>query len=190
MELNILKSLKKRKEKKQSEVSKFLIFIIFLIALFYFIIRVIIGWVHQDIAYDIDNIDQYIMSKDKESVNEAKIVLNYSRFHTIEDILEQYINELISKNYAKTYYLLDSEMLNKYKSKKEYIAKIEEFTNKNFVVKSSDDDYVNKNKLKKVYTLSSNDYLAEYETIDGTLKKIGVRLYTREKKYKIFYIEM
>lgn len=190
MELNILKSLKNRKEKKQSDVSKLIIVIMFLIALFYFIIKVIMGWLHQDIAYDIDNIDQYIMNENKESIDESKIVLNYGRFHTIQDILEQYINELISKNYAKTYDLLDSEMLNKYKSKKEYIAKIEEFTNKNFVVKSSDYDYVNKNKLKKVYTLSSNDYLAEYETIDGTLKKIGVRLYTREKKYKIFYIEM
>lgn len=190
MGLNILKGLKKRKEKKESDISKIVIAIMFLIALFVFVIRVIIGWLHQDIQYDIENIDQYIMTEDNQKIDDKKLVTSYSRFHTIEDILEQYINELVSKNYAKTYDLLDSEMLNKYKSKKEYVAKIEEFTNSNFVIKSANDDYINKNKLKRVYSLSSGDYLAEYETIDGSIKKIGVRLYTKEKKYKIFYIEM
>lgn len=181
----------KRKEKKENSFSKTILFICFIVALLFFVIKVISGLLHQDIKYDVDNMEQYILKENSSEINESKLVTNYSKFHTIQDILEQFTNALINGNYEESYKVLDSEMLNKYKDKKEYISKIEEFTSNNFIIKDPDNLYLNKNKLKRVYTLSSNvDYLAEYETIDGSTKKIGVRLYTQEKEYKIFYIEM
>lgn len=182
--------MKKIKFKKLKSMYSFVIFILFIIAILFFIIKVIIGLFVPEEKYDISNIEQYIQNEEGSGVDETKLVKSYTNFHLIQEILEQFIDALINNKYEETYKLLDSEMLSKYKNKDEYITKIKEFTSDNFIIKDPDILFLNRNKLKKLYVLSNIDYLAEYETINGDIKKIGIRLDTKQQKYKIFYIEM
>lgn len=179
----------KKKEKKENSLYLLVLFIAFVMAFLFFIIRLITNIFYKSDIYDVNNITQYIQKEDG-SIDDSKLVKNYTRFHTVQEILEQFTYALINNKYDETYKILDHEMLNKYKDKNDYIEKVKQFTYDNFILKDPDTVFINKNKLKRLYALSTTDYLAEYQTINGDTKKIGVRLDSQRNKYSIFYIEM
>lgn len=180
---------KEKKEKKENPIYSLIVFIAFVMAILFFIIKFITNIFYKEDIYDMNNITQYIQ-KDDGSVDDSKLVKNYTRFHTIQEILEQFTDALINNKYDETYKILDDEMLKVYKDKNTYIETIKKFTNDNFIIKDPNIIFSNKNKLKRLYSLSTTDYLAEYQTINGNIKKIGVRLDNQKNKYTIFYIEM
>lgn len=180
---------REKREKKENSIYLLILFIAFIMAFLFFIIKFITNLFYKSDIYDINSITQYIQKEDG-SIDDSKLVKNYTRFHTIQEILEQFTDALINNKYDETYKILDDEMLEIYKDKNNYIEKIKKFTNDNFILKDPDTVFVNKNKLKRLYVLSTTDYLAEYQTINGDTKKIGIRLDIQRNKYSVFYIEM
>lgn len=178
------------KVKNENIVYSTLLFIFLIAAILFFIIKVINAPFNQGEKYDMGNIEQYIQKEDESSIDETKIVKNYAMFNLVQEILQQFTDALINGDYKGTYGVLDSEMINKYKNKNDYINAVKEFTDNNFAIKDPDKLFVNKNKLKRVYMLSNTDFLAEYQVIDESTKKIGIRLDSKQQKYSIFYIEM
>lgn len=172
---------------KYSITTKILI-ILFGISIIYFIILSIFQMFSKKDIYDINDIEKYIKKENSEEIDDSKIVKDYTTFYTVQGIIEQFVNELINRKYSKTYSVLGKEMLKKY-SKADYIEKIKEFSDANFIEKDPDYSYSNVNELRRLYLLSDNYFLAEYEAIDGSTKKIGIRL-LNQNKYEIFYIEM
>lgn len=166
---------------------------------------------------DIDNIDKYI-TKDSESengsestsnnagtsentgnndnaenitkkVDESKIVKDYSKFYTIQNAMENFVDCLLDGDYSESYSVLSNEMRSKY-SKSEYIEKIESFSKKNFPIDDPDTMFVNSNKLMNAYQISEGEeYIVEYNNYESKSIKFGIRLNTAKKEYTIFYIE-
>lgn len=184
-----MKFFKSKKEKKENKVYLTIIFLLFSISILIFIIKAITNIFTPEEKYDIENVTQYIQVNDG-TIDKTKIVKDYSSFYTVQGILEQFVGYLIAGRYKDTYKVLDSEMKNVYTNEENYVETIAKFTNDNFVVKDPNVEYANKNRLKKLYRISDKEFLAEYLTVNGNTKKIGVRLYKDEKKYRIFYIEM
>lgn len=163
---------------------------LFCIALIFIGVKYIISLFNNSKTYDYKNIEQYILKEDTQEIDDTKIVTDYSTFHTIQGVVEQFINALINGEYEKTYDVIDKEYLDSFKTKKEYLNFIEEYSKSNFIIKEKSTDFVNTNRVKKIYKLSLNeDYLVEYKNVDGILIKIGVRLISKERKYKIIYLD-
>ena len=169
-----MKKFFKKKQKNENSIYMLFLFLIFAIAILFFIIKLISGIFQNDSGYDLDNMNQYIEDQDGNVSNE-KIVKDYSKFQTIQSILEQFTDALLDK---------------KFESKDDYIGKIEKYTLDYLTPRDANTAYVNKNKLKKTYQLSDSDYLAQYEVSNGEMKSIGIRLDFKNEKYSIFYIEM
>ena len=166
-----------------------IIFIIFMIALLFFIIQVIIDLFDKTPTYN-NNIEQYIQKKDTDEIDESKRITNYSNFYTIQGILEQFVNCLVCNQYDDAYKVLDKEFLYNFKNKKECLEYLKNYTKENFVVLEDYQYFVNTNKLKKLYLLNLNDYLAEYINKNGDLIKIGVRVEPKQRTYSIFFMEI
>lgn len=181
------KIIKHKKGENQFVVISLLFF--FFLATLFFIINVITGLFSNETSYDENYIAQYAEESDNTGT-EKKIIKDYSKFYTIQSILEQFTDSLINGEYQKAYTILEPELKKKYKNKNECMDKLKGFTSDNLILKDANNAFVNKNKLKEVYILSGNDYLAKYITISGNTKIIGVRLDVRKSKYSIFYIEM
>lgn len=178
----------KIKNEKYNNVVNTIIVFLFCFAILFFIIKLITGLFDKKGKYDIQNINQYIYTESND-IKENITVSDYSTFYTIQGILEQYVNALMSSKYDSTYDLLDKEMKNIY-DKKSYVSKIKEFAEENFIIQDPDKLYFNKDELRNLFKLSDTDYIGEYKTINGDVKKIGVRLDQKASEYKIFYIEM
>ena len=67
---------------------------------------------------------------------------------------------------------------------------IKNYTKNNFIIFETSQDYVNTNKLKKLYNLNTGDYLAQYINKNGDLIKIGVRIDSNKRTYSIFYLDI
>lgn len=184
-----MKKLFKKKQKNENPIYMLFLFLIFAIAILFFIIKLISGIFQNDSGYDLDNMNQYIEDQDG-NVSDEKIVKDYSKFQTIQSILEQFTDALLDKKFEESYNVLDSDYKKKFESKDDYIGKIEKYTSDYLTPRDANTAYVNKNKLKKTYQLSDSDYLAQYEVSNGEMKSIGIRLDFKNEKYSIFYIEM
>lgn len=188
-------NLFKKLEKENGNISKsksiylFILAIIFIIAFLSFVVLCIDNIFFGSNQYDVNNIEQYIQ-KDDGSIDNSKLVKSYSEFHTIQEILQQYIDKLLNSEFDVTYNLLDKEMLEKYGKKSEYVKDIEAFRDNNLVLKNANDYFERDNILKNLYKISPDEYIAEYKVVNDNVKKIGIRLDSRKKTYKIFYIEM
>lgn len=185
---------------------KFVILFFFIIAVGYFIFSVI------ELAFkgdneiitnvDIENINQYIekesendknkeddSNKENLEIDESKIVKDYSKFYTIQNAMENFVDCLLDGNYAESYSVLSDEMKNKY-SRSEYVEKVEKLQKENFPVDDPDTVFMNSNRLVNAYKISDGEeYVIEYSNYKAKLVKFGIRLNTAKKQYTIFYIE-
>lgn len=185
----------KKKKKTDSEFSKKIntwqyrvILFLFIIAILFFVILVFTNIFNKKATYE--NIEEYIKKEGTEEIDQSKIVTNYSNFYTVQGIIEQFVNCLISEQYDEAYKVIDGEFLAKFKSKKECIEFIKNYTKNNFIIFETSQDYVNTNKLKKLYNLNTGDYLAQYINKNGDLIKIGVRIDSNKRTYSIFYLDI
>lgn len=191
---------------------KIVILFIFMIALGYFIFSVIGLAFKGDESevitdVDIDNIDQYLTSDSQNEVgiydeqntgnieesiakiDESKIVKDYSKFYTIQNAMENFVDCLLDGEYGESYSILSDEMRNKY-SKKEYVEKAEKLQKERFPIDHPDTAFMNSNRLMKAYKISEGEeYIIEYSDYEAKIVKFGIRLNTAKNQYTIFYIE-
>lgn len=186
---------------------KIVILFFFVMALGYFVFSMIGLAFENDeeikTKVDIDNINQYIEKEtttenpnengstesNNMQIDESKIVKDYSKFYTIQNAMENFVNCLISSDYAESYSVLSDEMKNKY-SKSEYIEKVEKLQKENFPVDDQDHIFINSNRLVNAYQISEGEeYIIEYSNAKSNLVKFGIRLNSTKNQYTIFYIE-
>ena len=108
-----MKKLFKKKQKNENPIYMLFLFLIFAIAILFFIIKLISGIFQNDSGYDLDNMNQYIEDQDGNVSNE-KIVKDYSKFQTIQSILEQFTDALLNKKFEESYNVLDSDYKKKF----------------------------------------------------------------------------
>lgn len=122
-------------------------------------------------------------------IDESKIVKDYSKFYTIQNAIENFVDCLLDGDYTESYSVLSSEMKNKY-SRNEYVEKIESFQKANFPIDDPDTMFINSNKLMNAYQISEGEeYIVEYNNYESKTIKFGIRLNSTKKEYTIFYIE-
>ena len=102
-----MKKIIKHKKGENQFVIIIVLFLFFLATLF-FIINVITGLFSNKTSYDENYIAQYAEESDN-TETEKKIIKDYSKFYTIQSILEQFTDSLINGEYEKAYTILEPE---------------------------------------------------------------------------------
>lgn len=173
---------------KDNEIVKYIVIFLFLISLCFFIVSFVSSFFNnENVDITVDNVNEYIMNEDNE-IDTSKIVTNYSTFYTVQSTIENFVDYLLKKDYDKTYDVLSDSMKEKY-SRSDYVSKIEKLTNDNFAANSSDEDYVNQNKLHNAYEVADNSYICDYYGKGDKIVRFGVTLNYSNYKYEIFLID-
>jgi len=138
---------------------------------------------------DINNIDKYVTIYSEETgettIDESKVVRDYTTFYTIQSALQNYIGALIDEDYSKTYSVLSDDMKQKY-SKSEYVEAVKELVESELIGGAK---YNIANCLTKASLIDKNVYLCECKTIDNGSFNVGIKLNTSSYTYTIFYLE-
>lgn len=181
--------------KDLNNVLKVFILIFFIFAIGYFVFAFLGSLFKKEpenrTQVDIENIQQYTKNENTdEDVYDSQVVKNYSKFYTIQNAMQNFVDSLIKGEYSDSYSVLSNEMKDKY-SKKEYLEKIEKLQKQHFPVDDPDYMYINNSKLMNATKISeAEEYLVDYMDVEGKTVKFGIRLNTDKKEYSIFYIEL
>lgn len=168
----------------------------FIIAIIYFAISSIFNFFNQKKEesknlVDINNIESNIITQEEAFTEDkdSNIVKDYNIFYALKSCTDNFLQYLVDGKYSETYTVLSNEFKNKY-SKSDYVDKIKTFNEERIMKETEEGKTYFGNSLINAYEISDSIYICNVKDKNDKIFKIGIKLNTKNKTYKVFYIEL
>lgn len=125
-------------------------------------------------------------------VNNDKVVKDYNKFFNVESIIKSFVKDLNEKKFNEVYDTFSEQYKSKL-TKKEFLAKVENYLNTNFKYETTmieEIGYYNNKNLKLLYQIEKGEYLAVVKSLNETKEtKIGIKIIDNQS-YSITYLDL
>ena len=168
---------------KFDEWLKYFVIIMLILSVFYILFVAIFRDKDDNEIVSYSDAEEFVaIYSDMEYNYNEKLVKNYNEYYTIKSATDNFITAIYENRTSDLYALLEDSLKKQY-TKNEF----------NDVVTKMDEDFLDNydiaNYLKKVYKISTNQYICniKYENFEMF---IGIKLDPNNEKYTVFYLKI